>query len=128
MPGLLRGVARTAVVAGKATAVSNRVSAGRPSAGSNRVLPLQPAQAHPPGAGAAVRAAAAPPQPDLIQQLKDLAALRDQGVLTDEELAAQKARVLGGCAPSAGPVRWTARWPLEQTTPVDEARLITHLG
>jgi Short C-terminal domain len=39
--------------------------------------------------------APAAPQADRIQQLKDLAALREQGVLTDEEFAAQKAKVLG---------------------------------
>jgi hypothetical protein len=48
---------------------------------------LEPAYAAP---------APAAPQADMIQQLKDLAALHEQGVLTDEEFQAQKARVLGG--------------------------------
>jgi hypothetical protein len=95
MPGLLRGVARTAVVAGTATAVSNRVSRRQAERwqqqGSYPVNQPEPAYepvAQPP-----------PPAPSttdqMIQQLKDLAALRDQGVLTDEEFAAQKARILG---------------------------------
>ncbi|MET8699757.1 SHOCT domain-containing protein [Kitasatospora sp. NPDC058032] len=97
MPGLLRGVARTAVVAGTATAVSNRVSrrqAGRwaqqdaPQAGSY----AEPAAPPPPPAAAPP---AAPTMEDKLDQLKDLAALKDQGVLTEEEFAAQKARILG---------------------------------
>jgi hypothetical protein len=97
MPGeLLRGVARTAVVAGTATAVGNRVSQrqaqrwaeqGRP--GYTRApVAVQPAQA----------AAPPPAQPaagDTIEQLKQLGELRDNGVLTDEEFAAQKAKILG---------------------------------
>jgi hypothetical protein len=90
MPGLLRGVARTAVVAGTATAVSNRVSrrqAERWSGqGSDAYGDDQP---EPPPA------AAAAPARDPIEQLKGLADLRDQGVLTDEEFAAQKAKILG---------------------------------
>ncbi|MFI6978484.1 SHOCT domain-containing protein [Embleya sp. NPDC050154] len=92
MPGLLRGVARTAVVAGTATAVSNRVSrrqAGRwAQQGEEQAAP--PPAAPPP---AAAPPAAAPADP--IAQLKDLAALKEQGVLTDDEFAAQKARILG---------------------------------
>jgi hypothetical protein len=97
MPGLLRGVARTAVVAGTATAVSNRVSRrqgqrwqrqessayGQPEPAYQEPAPQY--QEPPP-----------PPQQDMIQQLKDLAELKDQGILTEEEFAAQKARILGG--------------------------------
>jgi Short C-terminal domain len=99
MPGLLRGVARTAVVAGTATAVSNRVSRRQAERwqqqGSYPYNQPEPAYAQPQPVYAAP---APPPAPvvDPIQQLKDLAALRDQGVLTDEEFAAQKARILGG--------------------------------
>jgi hypothetical protein len=95
MPGLLRGVARTAVVAGTATAVSNRVSRRQAERwqqqGTYPYDQPEPAYAEP-------QPAPPPPAPpaDPIQQLKDLAALRDQGVLTDEEFQAQKARVLGG--------------------------------
>jgi hypothetical protein len=95
MPGLLRGVARTAVIAGTATAVSNRVSRRQAqrwqSQGSDPYGQPEPAYEPPPRSAAPPDAAAADP----IQQLKDLAALRDQGVLTEEEFAAQKARVLG---------------------------------
>jgi Short C-terminal domain len=102
MPGLLRGVARTAVVAGTATAVSNRVSRWQAERwqrqGSHPFNQPGPAYAEPQPAYQAAPEpppqAAAPADP--IQQLKDLAALRDQGVLTDEEFAAQKARILAG--------------------------------
>jgi Short C-terminal domain len=99
MPGLLRGVARTAVVAGTATAVSNRVSrrqAQRWQQQGTYPYDQQPAAYDEPPP----QQYAPPPEPapaaDPIQQLKDLAALKDQGVLTDEEFAAQKARILGG--------------------------------
>ncbi len=87
--GLLRGVARTAVVAGTATAVSNRVSrrqANRWAAQEpdpNQQYQQQYAQPAP-----------APAAPDPIEQLKDLAALKDQGILTEAEFAAQKAKIL----------------------------------
>ena len=96
MPGLLRGVARTAVIAGTATAVSNRVSRRQAQRWQSQgTYPYdQPQQAYeePPPQYAP------PPEPqqDMVQQLKDLAALKDQGVLTEEEFAAQKARILGG--------------------------------
>jgi hypothetical protein len=91
MPGLLRGMARTAVVAGTATAVSNRVSrrqAGRwaeQDQGSPAYMAEVPQQPAP--------AAPAPAAP--IEQLKELAGLHEQGVLTDDEFAAQKAKLLG---------------------------------
>jgi hypothetical protein len=93
MPGLLRGIARTAAVAGTATAVSNRVSRRQGERWSQQEaeresssLAQAPAPAPPPPAAA----------PDPIEQLKELAALKEQGILTDEEFAAQKAKVLGG--------------------------------
>lgn len=88
MPGLLRGVARTAVVAGTATAVSNRVSRRQANRWSQQEEP-QYEQAPPPAP-----APAAAPAPDPIAQLKELAELKDQGVLTEEEFAAQKAKIL----------------------------------
>jgi hypothetical protein len=103
MPGLLRGVARTAVVAGTATAVSNRVSRRQADRWQQQgAYPFdqpRPAYADPPadqGAAQQPPPPAAPPADPIIQQLKDLAALRDQGVLTEEEFAAQKARILAG--------------------------------
>jgi hypothetical protein len=88
MPGLLRGIARTAVVAGTATAVSNRVS--RRQAGRWADQDQQAADQQ--------QAAQAPPAPDTssqIQQLQQLAQLKDQGVLTDAEFTEQKRRILG---------------------------------
>ena len=88
--GLLRGVARTAVIAGTATAVSNRVSrrqAGRWAQQEQQQQPQPQQQSQQPPAQ---------PDDDPIAQLKDLAALKDQGVLTDAEFQAQKARILGG--------------------------------
>jgi hypothetical protein len=94
MPGLLRGVARTAVVAGTATAVSNRVSRRQARRWGYTDEPEpQSAQAPPPPPPAP--AAAPAPEADPIAQLKELAALREQGILTDEEFAAQKAKILG---------------------------------
>jgi hypothetical protein len=90
MPGLLRGMARTAVAAGTWTAVSNRVSrrqANRWAAQDQQQYYRAPAQAQAP-------APAAPASRDRVEQLKDLAALKAQGILTDEEFAAEKARVL----------------------------------
>ncbi|HZO36050.1 MAG TPA: SHOCT domain-containing protein [Solirubrobacteraceae bacterium] len=83
MPGLLRGMARTAVVAGTATAVSNRVS--------RRQARRWGSQEEAPQYDAPAPAAAADP----VAQLKDLAALHADGVLTDEEFAVQKSKILG---------------------------------
>ena len=91
MPGLLRGMARTAVVAGTATAVSNRVSRRQAARwGAQEGYGQQQAYAEP-----AYEEPPAPPQADPIEQLKQLAELHSQGVLTDEEFAAQKAKLLG---------------------------------
>jgi len=96
MPGLLRGVARTAAVAGTATAVSNRVSRRQGQRWAAQEAPGYPPQDQ----GYAAPPPAAPPpaaaSPDRVEQLKELAALRDQGVLNEQEFAAEKARILGG--------------------------------
>jgi hypothetical protein len=92
MPGLIRGVARTAVVAGTATAVSNRVSrrqANRWGAQEQAQYDQQYAQQQ--------QYAAPPPAPepeDNYAQLEKLADLHSKGILTDEEFAAQKAKLL----------------------------------
>ena len=88
MPGLLRGMARTAVIAGTATSVSNRVSRRQ----ANRWAQQEGAYYEEPAPAAAAPAA---PAADPIEQLKELAELHNQGVLTDEEFAAQKAKLLG---------------------------------
>ena len=94
MPGLLRGMARTAVVAGTATAVSNRVSRRQAQRWSQQgQYPYdEPDYDEPPPPPPPPAAPAADP----VQQLKDLAALKQQGILTDEEFAAQKAKILNG--------------------------------
>jgi len=86
---LIRGMARTAVVAGTATAVSNRVSRRQANrwAEQDEYAYQQQAPGPPPPAAA--------PQADPIEQLKELGELHQQGVLTDEEFAAQKAKLLG---------------------------------
>ncbi|HTR70843.1 MAG TPA: SHOCT domain-containing protein [Mycobacteriales bacterium] len=89
MPGLMRGVARTAVVAGTATAVSNRVSRRQANRWASQDEQQQQYAAPPPAAPAP-----APAAPDPIEQLKQLAELHAQGVLTDAEFEAQKAKVL----------------------------------
>jgi hypothetical protein len=102
MPGLLRGVARTAVVAGTATAVSNRVSrrqANRWSAQEDQQYQQQQYEQQQAYAQQQQYAQPAPapaaPAADPIAQLKELAALHDQGILTDAEFDAQKAKILG---------------------------------
>jgi hypothetical protein len=89
--GLLRGVARTAVVAGTATAVSNRVSRRQ----ANRWSQQEEAQYQQQQAAQPAPAAPAAAAPDPIEQLKELAELKNQGILTDAEFEAQKAKILG---------------------------------
>ena len=94
MPGLLRGVARTAVIAGTATAVSNRVSrrqANRWAAQEQQAYGQQ-------GYEQAQPYDAPPPADDMdakLAQLRELGELKSQGVLSEEEFAAQKRRILG---------------------------------
>lgn len=94
MPGLLRGMVRTAAVAGTATAVSNRVSRRQ----AERWAAQEPAPQEPaPQAAAAAPAPAAAPAgggSSTIEQLKELGELKAQGILTEEEFAAQKAKLL----------------------------------
>ena len=97
MPGLLRGVARTAVIAGTATHVSNNVSrrqANRWASKEQQQAPQQyeeappPPPPPPPPAGADMDAK--------LAQLKELAALKEAGVLNEVEFEEQKARILNG--------------------------------
>lgn len=88
MPGLIRGVARTAVIAGTATAVSNNVSRRQGNRWAQQGQQQQQQAYEQP-------AAAAPaPQEDNISKLRELGELHAQGILTDEEFAAQKAKLL----------------------------------
>ena len=93
MPGLLRGMARTAVVSGTATAVSNRVSRRQANRWASQDQQSYEEQA-------SQQQAPPPPAPadDMdtkIAQLKELGELKSQGVLSEEEFAAQKQRILG---------------------------------
>jgi hypothetical protein len=104
MPGLIRGVARTAVIAGTATSVSNRVSrrqAGRWAAKDQSAYDAEAAQqqeAPPPPPPAAYAPPPPPPAPDRndkFAQLQQLGELHTQRILTDEEFAQQKTKILG---------------------------------
>lgn len=100
MPGLLRGVARTAVIAGTATAVSNGVSRRQYGRWEQKAQQQQQSQQQQPQQQYA-QPAPVPAAPatrsmdDKIEQLKQLGALHEQGILTDEEFAAQKTKLLG---------------------------------
>ena len=95
MPGLIRGVARTAAIAGTATAVSNRVSrrqAGRWASQEQQQYAQEPPQQ---------QYAPPPPPPqtgmdDKLAQLKELGELKTAGVLSEPEFEQQKARILAG--------------------------------
>lgn len=100
MPGLVRGVARTAVVAGTASAVSGRVHRRQAEKYAQRDADIAATR----GAGYAegvqsVAPAPAPSpataEPDVTTQIKQLADLKDQGILTEEEFAAKKKQLLG---------------------------------
>ena len=96
MPGLIRVVARTAAIAGTATAVSNRVSrrqAGRWAEQDQQQYQEQAYQAPPPAAAPAAPAAGSDMDAKLAQ-LKDLGELKAAGVLSEEEFEAQKYRIL----------------------------------
>jgi Short C-terminal domain len=91
MPRLLRGVARTAVVAGTATAVSNRVSRRQ----ANRWQQQDEAQYYEQQQQQQYAPAPAPAAaPDPIEQLQKLADLKNQGILTEAEFEAEKAKIL----------------------------------
>ena len=98
--GLLGGIARTAVVAGTATAVSNRVSRRQAEKWSEQGQEYTPVQrvGYAPQDQQMAEAPPPPPAaaPDPYAKLKELAELKDQGVLTEEEFAAEKAKVLAG--------------------------------
>ena len=106
--GLLRGMARTAVVAGTASAVSGRVQRRQASkfADKDAATAAKQQQAYDEQMGqqqqpdyqqpAPPQAAAGGISNDAIEQLKELGALREQGILTEQEFGVQKAKILGG--------------------------------
>ena len=87
MPRIGRAVARTAVVAGTATAVSGRVAQKQ----ADKQADKEAAQE----AAAAPAAPAAEPQVDAVAEIERLGVLKDKGLLSDEEFAAAKAKILG---------------------------------
>jgi Short C-terminal domain len=90
MPGLVRAMARTAVVAGTATAVSNRVSRRQYGRWSEQAQQeeMEAQQAAPPPADA-------PAEPDYMAELQQLAQLKEQGIVSEEEFEAKKKQLLG---------------------------------
>ena len=84
MPRIGRAVARTAVVVGTATAVSGRVAQKQADKQADKEATQQ-----------AAAAPAAEPEVDPVAEIERLGALRDKGLLTDEEFAAAKAKILG---------------------------------
>ncbi|HLM04345.1 MAG TPA: SHOCT domain-containing protein [Blastococcus sp.] len=90
--GLLGGIARTAVVAGTASAVGGRVRHRQ-----DQRWARQEAEAVEPEAPDQVpQQRSAPPAKDRLQQLKELGDLKAQGVLSEDEFAAEKAKILAG--------------------------------
>jgi hypothetical protein len=95
MPGLIRGMARTAVIAGTATAASNAVNRRQASKNVAAYDQAYQEQAVAAPAPAPVYAAPAPaPEEDMYSQLERLGTLKAQGILTEEEFAAEKAKIL----------------------------------
>ncbi|MFD3493334.1 SHOCT domain-containing protein [Streptomyces sp. NPDC058690] len=96
-PGLLGTVARTAVVAGTASAVSGRVQQRQQQRwGAQEAAAQEEAAAQQQQTPPAQTAPPAPPADDIIDRLERLAELKKQGILTDAEFEAQKAKVLAG--------------------------------
>ena len=85
MPRIGRAVARTAVIAGTATAVSGKVAQKQADKQADKEAAAQ----------AAAPAAEAAPEVDPVAEIERLGALKEKGLLTDEEFAAAKAKILG---------------------------------
>jgi len=106
--GLIGGMARTAVAAGTWTAVSNRVSRRQANKWAaqdqQQYYQQQPQYQQPPpqyyqqpaAPAAAAQASAPAGQASTVAQLKGLADLKAQGILTEQEFADAKARILSG--------------------------------
>lgn len=98
-PSLVGTAARTAVIAGTATAVSGKVAAGQQAkaqqAAAQQQASVDPAVAQQLAAQQPAAPAATGLTDEVVDQLKKLAELRDAGILTEEEFAAKKATMLG---------------------------------
>jgi hypothetical protein len=100
MPGLLRGVARTAVIAGTASAVNGRVQRRQAERFAERDAQIYADRGQAYSQTMAPQQAAPPPpvssdRSDTLAQLQQLGELKAQGILTEEEFAAEKAKILG---------------------------------
>ncbi len=84
MPGLLRGVARTAVIAGTATHVSNNVSRRQANKWAQQEAQQQPAPVQQPAS-----------KDDMYAELEKLGQLKNDGIITQQEFDAKKAQILG---------------------------------
>jgi hypothetical protein len=93
MPGLLRGIARTAVVAGTASAVGGRVRHRQDRKWAEEDAQAEPAYDEP---QPVPEQRSAPPAPDRLEQLTQLGQLKESGVLTEAEFQAEKAKILAG--------------------------------
>jgi hypothetical protein len=93
MPGLIRGVARTAVIAGTATHVSNNVSRRQANKWAQQEQSQQQYAAPPPPPPAAAPASGGD---DKLAKLKELGELKAQGILTEAEFESEKAKILAG--------------------------------
>jgi hypothetical protein len=95
-PGLIGAAARTAVVAGTATSVSGRVARRQAAKFQQEQAAAPSLEQAPQAAPPPIEEAAAAPAGGLpVEQLQQLASLRDQGILTEEEFAAKKQKLLG---------------------------------
>ena len=92
---IARTMARTAVVAGTATVVAGSVSRHQQQKYAAQDAPAQPVEQPEPAYEQPAPAPTGAMSPDAIAELKQLAELKDQGILTEEEFAAQKAKILG---------------------------------
>ena len=94
-PGLVGMAARTAVVAGTATAVSGRVARRQQNKYAEQDAAYTQQQAAAAGAGIEQAAPAAPAEPDYMAELEQLSQLKNQGIITEEEFEAKKKQILG---------------------------------
>ena len=95
MPRLMRTMARTAVIAGTATAVSNKVSQAQYNKAVGKQQQAEAQQAAAQQAAAEQAAAAAPAEPDYMVELQKLAQLKDQGIISEADFEAKKKQLLG---------------------------------
>jgi hypothetical protein len=96
MPGLLRGIVRTAAIAGTATAVSNRVSRRQAGRWARHDAEQQQAYAQQQDYAQEDAGPPADPMDDKLAQLERLGNLKERGVLSEAEFAEQKQRILSG--------------------------------